>query len=411
MKKVLLLLSFILTLSEVNAQVDCSSGRFDTEVFTNVNVTYNVVYGANTDVNGNLLTLKMDVYEPANDTMTARPLIVWAHGGSFLAGSKSDNDVVTLCQRFAKRGYVCASIDYRLGIPFPVGQTNATKAVYRATQDMKAAVRFFRKDAMMLNVYKTDPNIIFAGGSSAGAFTALHLAYLDDVSEIPAEIDTTVMGNLEGNSGNPGYASTVNAVIDLCGAIGDRHWVTGSTVPFVAMHGTNDNTVPYGRAMIYLLGAFPIMVIDGSYAIAGYADSVGVYNQMYTWRGAGHVPYASNPAYMDTTVSFVSNFLYQYFGCVPRDPNPLPNTFVTEIRNTSENRVIVYPNPANEYLIVNSNENIVDLTLMSVDGKQLQRFSQLNNNARIDVSALAPGIYFITINTPSGRSVQRLVVE
>lgn len=411
MKKVLLLLSFILTLSEVIAQIDCSSGRFDTEVFTNVNVTYNVVYGANTDVNGNLLTLKMDVYEPANDTMTARPLIVWAHGGSFLAGSKSDNDVVTLCQRFAKRGYVCASIDYRLGIPFPVGQTNATKAVYRATQDMKAAVRFFRKDAMMLNVYKSDPNIIFAGGSSAGAFTALHLAYLDDVSEIPAEIDTTVMGNLEGNSGNPGYASTVNAVIDLCGAIGDRHWVTGSTVPFVAMHGTNDNTVPYGRAMIYLLGAFPIMVIDGSYAIAGYADSVGVYNQMYTWRGAGHVPYASNPAYMDTTVSFVSNFLYQYFGCVPRDPNPLPNTFVTEIRNTLENRVIVYPNPANEYLIINSNENIVDLTLMSVDGKQLQRFSQLNNNARIDVSALAPGIYFITINTPSGRSVQRLVVE
>jgi len=33
-----------------------------------------------------------------------RPLIVWAHGGSFMGGTKNDGDVTSLCNHFAKRG-------------------------------------------------------------------------------------------------------------------------------------------------------------------------------------------------------------------------------------------------------------------------------------------------------------------
>ena len=57
----------------------------------------------------------MDVYEPTGDTMAFRPLIIWAHGGSFLGGDKGDSDVAALCQRFTKRGFVCASVNYRTG--------------------------------------------------------------------------------------------------------------------------------------------------------------------------------------------------------------------------------------------------------------------------------------------------------
>lgn len=117
--------------------------------------------------------------------------------------NKNDLDVQRLSEHFSKRGYVCASINYRLGISFPYNEANTTSTVFRAVQDLKAAIRFFRKDAATANEYKIDPNIIFAGGSSAGAFTALHLAYLNEYSELPSTIDTSILGDIEGNSGNP----------------------------------------------------------------------------------------------------------------------------------------------------------------------------------------------------------------
>ncbi|MFM9028721.1 MAG: alpha/beta hydrolase fold domain-containing protein, partial [Bacteroidota bacterium] len=280
-----LLLFFIFTQNDqITAQttVDCNSSRFDTEVFSAVTTTSNIPYGSAQNSSGTITQLLLNIYEPAGDTAAVRPLIVWAHGGSFVTGTRNDPDIVSLCQTFAKRGYVCASIEYRLGIPFPPSQTGATQAVYRATQDMKAAVRFFRKDAATANAYRIDPSTSFVGGSSAGGFMALHYAYLDNTSEIPSSIDTVALGNLEGNSGNPGYSSSINAVVNLCGALGDKNWLQAGDEPLCSMHGTTDNTVPYATSTIYLYGVYPIMVVDGSYSVNERADVVGVPNVMYT---------------------------------------------------------------------------------------------------------------------------------
>ncbi|PIZ56114.1 MAG: carboxylesterase, partial [Candidatus Tagabacteria bacterium CG_4_10_14_0_2_um_filter_40_13] len=55
---------------------------------------------------------------------------------------------------------------------------------------MKAAVRYFRKDAATANLYKVDPNVAFIGGISAGSFIGIYYSYLDQPSEIPTSIDT-----------------------------------------------------------------------------------------------------------------------------------------------------------------------------------------------------------------------------
>ena len=126
--------------------------------------TSNVVYGANIKANGANQSLTMDIYQPTGDVETARPLIVWAHGGSFIGGTSADADVATLSQAFAKKGYVCASINYRLGLT-PFDSVGAVKAVLRAVQDMKASIRFFYKDKLTTDTYKIDTNNIFIGGS------------------------------------------------------------------------------------------------------------------------------------------------------------------------------------------------------------------------------------------------------
>ena len=165
------LLSLILPLAMVlvaNAQV-----RYLDEVFTTSTVTTDITYSQNYEVlTGSpiLVDLKMDVYEPQGDTVSFRPLIIYLHTGSFLpryinglaSGDRNDSATVAMCETWARKGYVVANIDYRLGwnpaAPDELDRKESIlRAVYRAMQDTKAAVRFFRKDvATNMNQYRVD---------------------------------------------------------------------------------------------------------------------------------------------------------------------------------------------------------------------------------------------------------------
>ena len=96
------------------SQFDCQNGRFSYEIF-NSTITSDVTYGSAYNVNGQTQSLELDIYQPQGDTAAVRPLLIMAHGGSFIGGSKTGTDVVFICQKFAKMGYVVASIEYRLG--------------------------------------------------------------------------------------------------------------------------------------------------------------------------------------------------------------------------------------------------------------------------------------------------------
>ena len=128
--------------------------RYLDDVFNSVNKTtleYSSVYG-----------LDMDVYEPVGDSETNRPLIILAHGGSFDAGSKENPTMVTLCESFARKGYVTASIQYRLGNVFDMlDSLSMINVVMKALSDAKSAVRYFRMDAAGANSFNINSNMIF----------------------------------------------------------------------------------------------------------------------------------------------------------------------------------------------------------------------------------------------------------
>ena len=371
------LVILVLTNSLVSAQCDY---RYQQEIFSNVTVTSNIVFGSNTNVSGATTTLKMDIYEPTGDTVTHRPVLIMAHGGSFVGGTKTDADVVAICQSFAKRGYVCCSYEYRLSSIFnpPSNQAQATDAVFRAVQDGKAAVRFMRQDAATSNTYKIDSTQIFLGGSSAGAFIALHLAYLDKPFELPSSIDTVTLGGMEGNSGNPGHSSKVKAIVNLCGALGDKTWIEQNDIPICSMHGTQDQTVPYDHALLYMLGIIPIMQVDGSSIIHPYALSMGVDSWYYQWEGADHVPYLADQAYMDTTIAFVSDFLYHQL-----------NSYVSVIDTIAYTSTIAC-NAAGT--------GTIDLTVSGTN----YTYAWSNGATTEDLSNLNPGSYYVTVTDAMG---------
>ena len=155
-------LATILTLTFISALTSAQcNGRYQTEIFSSVTkttVNYSDVYTDNAH--------KMDIYTPDGDTEINRPLILFMHGGSFSAGDKADVDCQDFCTAFAKKGYVTASVNYRLVSPlnilsFLLNHDEQYEEVLKATVDIKAAIRYFRKDFTNGDTYGIDPNTIF----------------------------------------------------------------------------------------------------------------------------------------------------------------------------------------------------------------------------------------------------------
>ena len=298
----------------VLGQSACDGERYRyTSAFSDVTVVYDLPYGENVNVFGANETLVFDLYAPAGDAATDRPLLVLAHGGFFLGGANDGEDVVPLAQDFARMGYVVASISYRLGVVnFLDLPGELTRAVWRGVHDSRAAVRHFRRTvAEEGNPHGIDPERIFLGGVSAGGFIALHHAYVDQTSEIPAAIDSQqpgMGGGLEGESGSPGYSSAVAGVFNICGAIREAAWLAPGDVPLVSVHGTADMTVPYGTGTVSLMG-FPVIEVDGSEVVHATAEALGLDHCLVPIEGADHVPHvAGGPAY-DLTLAAVAGKL------------------------------------------------------------------------------------------------------
>jgi acetyl esterase/lipase len=231
--------------------------------------TADIVYGSAVDLSNNTITLKMDEYAPpASDTVTSRPAIVWVHGGSFCCGTKTSGELVDESTIFASRGYVNFSIEYRLE---PGGCTGGAPvsvclgAIREALEDAQSAVRFVRTNAA---TYGVDPTRIAIGGSSAGAITAMNVAYQS--SEDP----TAAVRAAQSISG---------AALTVSPSAGDA--------PVIDFHGTADPLVAYSWAT----------------NTESQANAVGDYFWLTTFPGDGHVPYGQHH---DQIINETSNLFY-----------------------------------------------------------------------------------------------------
>jgi hypothetical protein len=248
----------------------------------------------------------MDVYEPMNDTVSDRPLIILMHAGSFLPkgvnqlpfGNKNDSSLVEMCKQFAQRGYVAAGINYRLGWnPLGTQEEKAStiiNAVYKAMQDGKAAIRFFRSDAANADVYNIDPNKVVLGGSNSGGYAALAAGALDKSSELTLFkfldtqgnpfVNTAIWGDFEGDNGTPGFAhfnhpgydSDPQMILNMGGAMGDSSWIEAGEVPMVSFHGVQDALTPYNTAIVIVASTGdPIVEVSGSLDLSLRATRLG----------------------------------------------------------------------------------------------------------------------------------------
>ena len=410
MKQQLLGLLAILFLTQLSVQAQtypgCDGDRFRSAVFTEVEVTRDLKFGEGVTIAGNNQELFLDVYEPVGDEQSMRPLIMLAFGGSFIVGQRQDLE--SLCEFYARQGYVAVTIDYRLYdlpvLPLPTAD-EMREVVVKSISDYKAAIRFMREDAATDNEFRIDPEQVYIGGVSAGAIAAAHTAVLDETDDI----DEFLLGLIEDNGGfegnsstNTEYATEVQGYINLSGALNDASWIDENDPPFVSVHDDGDLVVPYDAGFAQVLG-FEIVYLEGSLQMQLRADSLGITNDLLTIENSPeHVSYFDPAESFISTLNFTTAFVHdQICGEIVnvQDVSPMLNA------------VSVFPNPTTDFVQVGNPEGLrLRLRLLDASGRMLD---QEVGEATLSLSHLPKGTYWLEVTDLDAdqRVLRQIVVQ
>ncbi|MEM6964996.1 MAG: carboxylesterase family protein [Bacteroidota bacterium] len=388
----LLYLFFLVNHSFGQVNLACDGQRYIDDVFQEVTKT-TVVYGFNDNIFGINQNLRMDIYEPEGDTHDQRPVIIFAFGGSFIFGSRQSME--SYCEQFARKGYVAATIDYRLGF-LGTNEAAVTGAVIRAVSDMKAAVRYFRMDADTDNEFKIHPDFILVGGYSAGAITALHAAYLDDEDDVEDNILDIINdnGGFNGNTGdaeNQSYSSEVFAVYNLSGALQRKEYLDeDETEPLVSYHGVDDDIVPIGNGV-----ANSLAEVDGSELLHEQADLHGLSNYIKVVDGGGHVDIHSGILFDDELEEFESqsHLFFHDLMCLDAQTNTTDLSLIQQ-------PVDVFPNPSTDLIQFDFGkiESNYDVRVFDQLGRLVTVFENQNDVIfSLEKDEIGEGVFFVNV--------------
>jgi alpha-L-fucosidase 2 len=234
--------------------------------------------------------LLLDLHVP--DGPGPFPAAILVHGGGFDGGSRATNMAPTF-QPLADAGFAWFSIDYRMAPEFRFAE---------AREDIDTAIKWVKANA---RIYKVDPAKIVLAGESAGGFMvnyagthetpATKVAAVVDIygpvdyekiarqrQAYPGRFNMTSIGGHMKNGGSiaflgaDGYDEGSFAKLR---AVSPIHAVHKGMPPFLAIHGTRDDQVPYEQstmlceAMKKVGAVCDIITVEaGGHGMGGWKD-------------------------------------------------------------------------------------------------------------------------------------------
>jgi acetyl esterase/lipase len=416
--------------------------RFTERVFPEIEISYDNVYG-NADswdavFNGVNLpeNLHFDLYQPPqSDTMTKRPLVLTFFGGAFLRGSSQRPDMIAWCDSLAHYGYVAAAVNYRLGFNPVIGGSDIgpdvgmKRAAWRAIQDARAAVRYFKHHH---ETYGIDTTQIYLIGNSAGSITALHAAFMNvdewipEAGQVGSGANNVDLGLLdESTSLEPAHfnhTTDVSAVIALWGATMDVNYIEPTeNIPTMLVHGTADNIVPYdeGSAFNFGTGFDMTFTLYGSLPIHEHMESIGLSHEFYSYPDQPHAFYSCGE--MSLTELERDSFPCEYWAPIFYDGidflatvNPYVDDLVGRADQSLEPEFHVFPNPASDCVeietVFESGQNH-HIEIFNSLGKKVNDIWTVERKMKIDISNLPEGMYLIQVSNRDKKTVKKIIVE
>jgi hypothetical protein len=401
-------------IGKVNGQYCTNDSRYTEIPFfdsTEISTGANVQFGTAIDHLGNPYILRMDLYYPnlTIDPAPKRPFVMLFHGGGFSSGDKQSGDIKDLCIHLARRGFVCATVNYRLGYDFT--EYGQYKARYRAIQDGHAAMRYIVNSASTVRI---DTSWLFVGGQSAGSLLALGMVYAD-----PFELDSvsllynttavsTALGNLYTSGNNLTNTYSIKGIFNNWGGAAKNEIDVTEMIPTVAFHGALDTTV-----LIDSDNSFLHYTLDGSRAIHNNLIAKNICSELSVDTLGGHGIYrnASSVFRAQRASCFFKrvfcNTCSSFYSTDSIPSNCSSPQSVEE--NNFGSTIKVYPNPFENSFKIKGIENTFHLTIYNCFGQLVYKDEKNNGNIQVELTS---GVYFLTIKQlESNKSITTKLIK
>jgi len=260
----------------------------------------NVVYTTLSETPYGKRELHLDLFRP--EKAGKYPVLLLIHGGGWRSGNKTMQ--VPMAQQIAAKGYVTASVEYRL----------SPEALYpAAVYDIKTAIRFLRANA---DKYNIDPNRMAISGSSVGGQLAALIGM------------TSNLKKFDGNEGNNSVSAEVQAIIDMDGILdftdpnesakdndpakrsAGAYWF-GATFKEAPEKWKEASPIIYAGKntppMLFVNSSLP-RFHAGRDSVIAVLNSHGIYSEVHTIQGTPH-PFWLFHTWFEPTVEYMVAFL------------------------------------------------------------------------------------------------------
>lgn len=299
---------------------------------------YDVLRGQGRTLSPHSLDLLMDIYLPKADTLKKRPLVMFIHGGAFYVGCKDDLPMRKWCSHYASLGYVAVSIDYRMG--FRPSKRSIERAGYAAIQDAHAAMRYLVENQ---SVYGIDTSMMFVGGTSAGAITALHLAFMTNETRPETSYEglwSKDMGDIDHSGNLIDKSFTIKGVVDMWGAVYNIDIIDSKKIPVVAFHGNLDDIVPYGYDYPFsMFGSGCKFLFNKMYGSSTIIDRLlknGVdKSKLYTLHNKPHSPHVDSDKGLNHVFYYIQDRMDPFFYDITANAEIIADGNYYSINNTN----------------------------------------------------------------------------
>lgn len=404
------ILPFILLNTLLSAQnPGCDGSRYKQPVFTAVKKT-TVPYATTLSHVGQNMTLSMDVYEPTGDTTSRRPVVVLAHGGSFIFGDKGD--MKTWCELLARRGYVVASIQYRLFPVFIFGFPDSTQIMdtaVKAVGDMKAGGAVFPAGCRDGQSISRRPGFYFYRrlfGRRSRCFAHRIPGcrrYYSGLYSGPGQCERG-LERPQRQCRQPVLFVKSWRGDQYVGRVVPPRFIRDGELPLLSVHSTADQTVPFQSGL-----AANLAYLEGSGLLHAQALEVGTWSFLKKVPGGGHTNIYDQGPYTAQIDNYWlrATALLEFLTC---RADTLPG-FVSGAAETLQEDAFewaIYPNPARQTdpaVFVQLPETLpaVGAVLFDGAGREIRRVGQaLRGQARIPVTGLPAALGCILWKATTG---------
>jgi acetyl esterase/lipase len=361
--------------------------------------------------------LMYDVYEPLDDTLDLRPLVILWHGGAFLDNllNRRSPDILAIADYLVRRGYVVISPGYRgiKSLASLLSERDMVQAVVRALLDGNDAICHIIENIENGNPFRIDKDQIFAGGVSAGGVIGLQGIFIQSLDDLTPQQKTWALqvdgGRAQEVIDNKFCGGIPKGFINIAGCILDTAWIQYTTTALLLIHGTNDPIQPYDIGYPLSLPTLPKMM--GSKPINERALEKGIDVTLKAWEGRGHVPFFNldlpdlftlnlvNQEILDQSLLDIRNFLFERIECEPVQ-------VVSSVRPSDIRQLNLYPNPTNgTFYIQMPQEGIWWVEIRDITGKLMQAQQMIGSRLTgLATTSWPKGIYLVQVASADGNA-------